>query len=68
MHGPLVATLLLDLFYQRNPDIRSFQYRSRSPLFNPHRFVVHGLESGEAWAANYEGGLAMTAQCEVGTD
>ncbi|MGB1250833.1 MAG: FAS1-like dehydratase domain-containing protein [Candidatus Promineifilaceae bacterium] len=64
VHGPLTATLILDLYF-RQPNakrIRSFSYRGRSPLFNPNPFVVHGRADGDAWATNHEGGLAMTAQ------
>ncbi|MEM7119223.1 MAG: MaoC family dehydratase N-terminal domain-containing protein [Chloroflexota bacterium] len=62
VHGPLIATLLLDLFYQQGRQISEFSYRGRSPLFNPNPFSVHGTADGQAWASNYAGGLAMTAQ------
>jgi 3-methylfumaryl-CoA hydratase len=66
VHGPLTATLLLDLFYNQFPSepIKTFEYRGLSPLFNPHPFTVNGTRqgsSGRAWAANQEGGLAMEA-------
>ena len=63
VHGPLTATLLLDLFYRQFPDrqIATFDYRGLSPLFNPHAFTLNGKESGEAWAANHQGRLAMSA-------
>ncbi len=64
VHGPLTATLLLDLFYHQFPEkrIASFSYRGRSPLFVPNPFVVHGNADGQAWATNHEGGLAMSAK------
>ena len=64
VHGPLTATLLLDLFYHRFPErrITAFRYRGRSPLFVPNRFKVHGRPDGQAWATNDEGGLAMSAE------
>ncbi len=67
VHGPLIATLLLDLFYHQstNQALASFAYRARSPLFNPHPFIINGKingKSAEAWASNHEGGLAMTAK------
>lgn len=64
VHGPLTATLLLDLFYRQRPSkqIERFEYRGRSPLFNPRPFVVHGKADGQAWASNDKGGLAMSAQ------
>ena len=64
VHGPLTATLLLDLFARQFPEraLASFSYRGVSPLFNPHPFTVHGRADGQAWAANHEGRLAMSAQ------
>ncbi|MEM7532245.1 MAG: MaoC family dehydratase N-terminal domain-containing protein [Chloroflexota bacterium] len=72
IHGPLIATLLLDLFYQRQPTeqpIRQFDYRGVSPLFHPHTFTVNGAHMqdtrGEGWATNHFGGVAMTARVMV---
>ncbi|MGB0384039.1 MAG: FAS1-like dehydratase domain-containing protein [Ardenticatenaceae bacterium] len=67
VHGPLIATLLLDLFYHQYPNqpLVRFDYRARSPLFNPHPFTINGKRdgnAGEAWAGNHEGGLAMKAK------
>lgn len=66
VHGPLTATLLLDLFYHQFPTqpITTFTYRGVSPLFNPHPFTVHGTTNGAAWASNATGGLAMSAQVQ----
>jgi len=64
VHGPLTATLILDLYYHQFPDkkIKEFEYRGQSPLFIPNTFSVNGKENGEAWASNHEGGLAMSAK------
>lgn len=65
IHGPLVATLLLDLYVQQQQPLRWFRYRSKSPLFLPHSFTVNGKNEGEntrLWASNHEGGLAMEAE------
>lgn len=62
VHGPLIATLILDLFYQRDHSIKAFSYRGRAPMFNPHPFTVHGTTDGTAWAADHAGNLAMTAE------
>ncbi|MCA9998357.1 MAG: hypothetical protein KDE56_21490, partial [Anaerolineales bacterium] len=69
VHGPLTATLLLDLFYRQYPGkrITSFSYRGVSPLFNPQPFTVHGTAGGQAWASNASGGLAMSATVEMQT-
>ena len=67
VHGPLIATLLLDLLRRHQPDadVASFEFRAVSPLFDTAPFRVCG-KAGEAggfelWAANAAGGLAMTA-------
>ena len=67
VHGPLIATLLLDLVCQRYPERRlaTYTYRGRSPLFNPHPFTVQGKlegDGGTVWASDHEGGLAMMAE------
>lgn len=66
VHGPLTATLLLDLFYHQFPEkrITGFEYRGRSPLFNPNPFTINGKADGQAWASNHEDGLAMSATIE----
>ncbi|HQT76493.1 MAG: acyl-CoA dehydrogenase [Rhodospirillales bacterium 20-64-7] len=66
VHGPLIATLLLDLL-RRNTDrvVKTFRFRAVSPLFDIAPFSVHGLPTGEGaalWARNAEGGLAMEAE------
>lgn len=70
VHGPLIATLLLDLFHTQFPDdfITDFHYRARSPLFHPHPFTVNGTRNGNegyAWAADKDGGLAMDAKISL---
>ena len=70
VHGPLIATLLLDLVYRRCPNnpITGFDFRAASPLFDTTSFSIHGLRDGnqgQAWATNAEGGLAMTAQVRL---
>jgi 3-methylfumaryl-CoA hydratase len=66
VHGPLVATLLLDLFgrcYPNNP-IAQFNFKAVSPLFHTQPFALHSLydgQRGHAWAANARGELAMSA-------
>ena len=69
VHGPLVATLLLDLVRTNLPDstIRSFEFRAIQPLFDLAPFRVCGRrEAGnkeiELWASNEAGQLAVTAR------
>jgi 3-methylfumaryl-CoA hydratase len=65
IHGPLIATLLLDLYVRRGQPLRRFRYRAKSPLFLPHPFTVNGKADGRSttlWASNHAGGLAMEAE------
>jgi len=71
VHGPLIATLLLDLCRRQRPDARlvRFDYRALSPLFDTAPFTVNGRPHDDAktatlWAANADGGLAMQAEVE----
>jgi 3-methylfumaryl-CoA hydratase len=64
IHGPLIATLLLDLAHREGRPIARFTYRARSPLFLPSPFTVNGAGTSSGtrlWAANDSGGLAMEA-------
>jgi 3-methylfumaryl-CoA hydratase len=65
IHGPLIATLLLDLAHREGRPIGRFTYRARSPLFLPSPFTVNGADipgGTRLWAANDSGGLAMEAE------
>ena len=64
VHGPLIATLLLDLARRNAPTrtLARFGFRAVSPLFDTAPFTVNGTPEGEGaklWAANPTGGLAM---------
>jgi 3-methylfumaryl-CoA hydratase len=64
IHGPLLATLLMNLAEDCVGPLRSFDYRARSPLCLPDKFTVNGrrgADSAELWAASLDGRLAMTA-------
>ena len=68
VHGPLIATLLMDLCRRERADARlvRFSYRALSPLFDTASFTVNGRPGDDGataavWAANAEGGLAMQA-------
>ena len=71
VHGPLIATLLLDLLRRQHPDarVRRFSFKAVSPLFDIHRFTVCGKPDGDRrytlWARNHEGALAMQASAET---
>jgi 3-methylfumaryl-CoA hydratase len=67
VHGPLIATLLLDLLRRQLPEARvaSFDFKAVSPLFDGRRFEVCGRPDGERrvalWARSGDGALAMQA-------
>jgi 3-methylfumaryl-CoA hydratase len=71
VHGPLIATLLVDLLRRARPDalIRRFAFKAVRPLFDIHRFTVCGRPDGERsyalWARDHEGALAMEASAET---
>ena len=69
VHGPLIATQLLDLLEQKMPDaeLASFSFRAVSPLFDTEDFYVCAApaqdgKSVELWARAIDGRLAMQAQ------
>ena len=71
VHGPLIATLLVDLLRRQWPDarLRAFAFKAASPLFDTHPFTVCGKREADGhvslWARNHEGQLAMHARAEL---
>ena len=72
VHGPLIATLLVDLIGRNAPGarVRHFSFRAVSPLFDGALMSVnasHPDADGKLalWAANAEDGLAMTAEAVI---
>ncbi|MEY3252188.1 MAG: hypothetical protein RL227_1161 [Pseudomonadota bacterium] len=71
VHGPLIATLLLDLLHRERPQARvtRFAFTAVRPIFDIHRFHVCGrLEAGgrvALWARDHEGALAMRAEAHT---
>ena len=68
VHGPLIATLLVDLVRRELPDanISSFAFRALRPTFAPKPFTVCGKPSDdgstvELWAKDHDGYLTMRA-------
>ena len=73
VHGPLIATLLLDLLRSKLPDavVRRYEFRAVRPLFDIHPFDVCGQPSADGksvrlWAKDHEGWLAMDATAQIG--
>jgi 3-methylfumaryl-CoA hydratase len=71
VHGPLIATLLLDLLRRERPASRvaRFEFKAVRPLFDIHRFTVCGRDDGRGrialWASDHEGALAMQASAAL---
>ena len=68
VHGPLLATLLLDLLRREMPEarLRRFEFRAIAPTFDTAPFQVCGkpLSGGKTialWAQSLSGALAMQA-------
>ncbi len=71
VHGPLIATLLMDLLRRQRPDavVRSFEFRAVRPTFDLHPFAVNGTPSADGktvhlWAQDHEGWLTMDATAD----
>ena len=70
VHGPLLATLLLDLLRRERPaaNVTRFDFRAVNPLFDNQALRVAGRwtpEGAELWAAGPDGALAMEATAVV---
>jgi 3-methylfumaryl-CoA hydratase len=68
VHGPLIATLLLDLVRRNAPDadVASFRFKALRPTFDQHPFRVSAQAQADArtlrlWAQDHEGWLTMDA-------
>ena len=67
VHGPLLATLLMDLLRREYPfaQIAGFDFRAVSPVFDTDDFSVHGQPGDDGtiklWVRRHDGALAMTA-------
>lgn len=72
VHGPLIATLLVDLVRRERPDatLTAFAFRAVAPLFDTAAFAVCGrpAEDGRTaslWARTPDGRLAMEASATL---
>jgi 3-methylfumaryl-CoA hydratase len=72
VHGPLIATLLVDLLQRNMPDARlaEFDFRAVGPLFDIESFQVCGQPAADGrslqlWAKNVRGELAMQAEARL---
>jgi 3-methylfumaryl-CoA hydratase len=70
VHGPLIATLLLDLVTSALPSrqLRRFSYRGHAPLFADRAFFLTGTpgrDSVDLKALDGEGRLSMSGRAEL---
>jgi 3-methylfumaryl-CoA hydratase len=72
VHGPLIATLLVDLIRRQVPEanVMRFAFRARSALFDTAPFTVCGKPEGDAktislWAKSDSASLATTATATI---
>jgi 3-methylfumaryl-CoA hydratase len=72
VHGPLIATLLVDLVRRHQPSavFRSFEFRAVRPTFDLHPFTLNGGPSVDGktiklWSQDHEGWLTMQATAEL---
>jgi len=72
VHGPLIATLVLDLLRHEWPDadVARYEFRAVRPLFDLHPFFVCGEPQPDGrtvrlWARDHEGFLTMDATAVI---
>lgn len=68
VHGPLIATLLMDQIRRHLPDadVAGFSFKAVRPTFDLHPFQVNGAPQADGktvklWARDHEGWLTMDA-------
>ncbi len=73
VHGPLIATLLVDLVRRHAPGafIRSFSFKALRPTFDQHPMRLNGQPSADGktvrlWAQDHQGWLTMQGVVEIG--
>ena len=72
VHGPLIATLLLDLLRHQLPDaeLDRYEFRAVRPTFDTNHFFVCGEPQADGktfrlWAKDHEGWLTMDATAVI---
>lgn len=71
VHGPFLATLLIDHVLRRHPGaaVSRFAFRARRPVFDGQPFSLHLGEDADGlvlWVADQHDRLAMTATLAIG--
>lgn len=72
VHGPLIATLLVDLLRRHAPGafVKSFDFKALRPTFDLHPLRLNGQASSDGkivrlWAEDHEGWLTMQGTAEI---
>jgi len=70
VHGPLIATLLLDLLHRHAAEaaVRTFRFKALRPTFDGQPLRVNGARDGDhvkLWAQDHEGWLTMEAEATL---
>ena len=72
VHGPLMATMLLDLVRSELPQVivSEFEFRALAPVFETTHFSIHGEPSTDEktiklWVRRDDGALAILAQATI---
>lgn len=72
VHGPLLATLLLELFAENNPkaELAGFEFKALRPVFDTAAFQCCGRHvdqqgASRLWVGDGKGGLCMEATAKV---
>jgi 3-methylfumaryl-CoA hydratase len=70
VHGPLIATLLVDLVRRHAPDapVASFEFKALRPTFDGRPMRVNAVPAGksiELWAQDHEGWLTMKGKAQL---
>ncbi|HJV28759.1 MAG TPA: MaoC family dehydratase N-terminal domain-containing protein [Aromatoleum sp.] len=72
VHGPMIATLLLDLLRHQMPDaeVVRYEFRAVRPVFDINHFFVCGEPQADGktirlWAKDHEGWLTMEASAVI---
>lgn len=71
VHGPLIATLLLDLLRREQPErqVKGFTFRNISPVFDHETFFLRGMPMDDGvvhlWAQRADGGMIMDATAQT---
>jgi 3-methylfumaryl-CoA hydratase len=72
VHGPLIATLLVDLVRRHAPDafVQTFQFKAVRPTFDLNPFYLNAQPSADGktvrlWANDHEGWLTMQGSVKL---